>query len=67
MTFSPGEVRNPKIEPFINSVRFIPRTKLLIAAATDENIPCKIFNYQTGELVEKFHNKSGRATACDVV
>ena len=67
LTFSPGETRNPFIEPFINGVRFIPKTKFIIAAATDVDYPTKIFNYQTGELIHKFHNKSGRATACDVV
>lgn len=65
--FSPGEVRNPKVEPIINSVRFIPRTRQIIAAASDADYPAKIFNFQTGELIEKFYNKCPRATACDVV
>ena len=67
LTFSPGEVRNPKIEPLINAVRFIPKTKLIIVAATDAGHPAKIFNYLTGELVEKFYNKNSRATSCDVI
>ena len=45
LTFSPGEVRNPKIEPFINSVKFLPRTKMIVAAATDDKIPTKCFNW----------------------
>lgn len=65
--FSPGQVRNPKIEPIINAVRFIPRTRQIIATATDDDYPAKIFNFQTGEVVESFFNKCPRATACDVV
>ena len=56
LTFSPGEVRNPMIEPFINCCRFIPRTKHILVAATDAQFPAKIFNYQTGELIDKFFN-----------
>lgn len=66
LEFSPGEIRNPKIEPFINCCRFIPRTKHILVAATDANFPAKIFNYQTGELIDKFYNTCGRATSCDV-
>ena len=66
LTFSPGEVRNPKIEPLINAVRFIPFTRQIIVSASDDTYPAKIFNYQSGELIEKFLNtKTNRATACD--
>lgn len=67
LNFSPGETRNPWIEPFISGVRFIPNTKYIITTATDAQYPSKVFNYETGALVHKFHNKCGRTTACDVV
>jgi WD40 repeat protein len=65
LTFSPGVVRSPKIEPFINGVKFLPRTQMIVAAATDADVPTKCFNYQTGVLVKSFPNKCGRATAMD--
>lgn len=67
ITFSPGEVKNPWIEPLINCVRFVPQTRHIVACASDMNFPAKIFNYQTGDVIEKFANTCSRETTCDVI
>lgn len=54
------------LNPIVNSVRFIPGQKMVLAGCSDAEVSVKCFDSQNGEILDEFHRVQGNCFSLDV-
>ena len=54
------------LNPVINCARFIPRQHLILAGASDDPVPAKCFDTNTGGVIKEFPNVTNNCFSLDI-